>query len=228
LLLDSQMRHHKLPDTELVNVALFPIPNIVAFPGTVVPLHVFEPRYRQLVHDCVEDNRMIGVCHTIKTIHEPAKTQSIEQALSSNQATYKPQQIFSAGDCEIVKTTDDGRIIASITMRERLLLVEEIQSLPYRIVSCQSLTDELDGPVAETAETLQYSINNRLIELLSTQNAELVREFQDPEWLALPPADFSFRLFQYLKFDADVMQEILELRSAHARLDLIWAILKQT
>ena len=223
-----QMRYHKLPDTDLVNVALFPIPNMVAFPGTIVPLHVFEPRYRQLVHDCVEDKRMIGVCHTVKTIHEPAKHQSIEQALSSNQATYKPQQIFSAGDCEIVETTPDGRILASIAMRERLLLVEEIQSLPYRIVSCESLSDELDGPVAETPESLQHSINNRLIELLSTQNAELVREFQDPEWLALPPADFSFRLFQYLKFDADVMQEILELRSAHARLDLIWAILKQT
>ena len=30
----------------LLEVALFPIPNVVAFPGVVLPLHVFEPRYR--------------------------------------------------------------------------------------------------------------------------------------------------------------------------------------
>jgi hypothetical protein len=34
-------------------------------------------------------------------------------------------------------------------------------------------------------------------------------------------------VFQYLKFDADVMQEILEMRSAHARLELVWAILQR-
>jgi Lon protease-like protein len=152
-----------LPETDLINVALFPIPNVVAFPGTSLPLHVFEPRYRQLVHDCVEHRRMVGVCHTVKTIHQPAKTQSLEEALNSNQATYKPQSIFSAGDCEIVDTTDDGRIIASIAMRKRLLLVDEIQSLPYRIVSCQLLLDDTTAEDATTERDLQQSINSRLI-----------------------------------------------------------------
>ena len=45
-------------------ISLFPIPNVVAFPGTVMPLHVFEPRYRALINDAVDQNRMIGVCHT--------------------------------------------------------------------------------------------------------------------------------------------------------------------
>ena len=40
-------------ETNVEEVALFPIPDLVAFPGTVIPLHVFEPRYRKMVHDCV-------------------------------------------------------------------------------------------------------------------------------------------------------------------------------
>ena len=50
-------------------IALFPIPELVAFPGTVIPLHVFEPRYRKMVHDCSSSGRMIGICHTVKEIH---------------------------------------------------------------------------------------------------------------------------------------------------------------
>ena len=216
-----------MSDKDLVQVALFPIPNMVAFPGTIVPLHVFEPRYRQLIRDCVEVKRMVGVCHTVKAIHQPSKAQSLEQALNSNQTTYTPQEIFSAGDCEIIETTPDGRIVASIAMRERLMLVDEVQSLPYRIVACESVPDDQEARDSEAEHALQASINGRLIELIGTRDAELVREFQDSEWQALDPAAFSFRVFQYLKFDADVMQEILEMRSAHARLDLIWSILQR-
>ncbi|MEM7003649.1 MAG: LON peptidase substrate-binding domain-containing protein, partial [Pseudomonadota bacterium] len=56
----------------LVEVALFPIPGMVAFPGTVVPLHVFEPRYRRLVHECSEAERWVAVSNTRKAIHQPA------------------------------------------------------------------------------------------------------------------------------------------------------------
>ena len=38
-------------EANIEEVALFPIPDLVAFPGTVIPLHVFEPRYRKMVHD---------------------------------------------------------------------------------------------------------------------------------------------------------------------------------
>ena len=55
-------------ETNIEEVALFPIPDLVAFPGTVIPLHVFEPRYRKMVHDCVESGRKIGVCHTVKEL----------------------------------------------------------------------------------------------------------------------------------------------------------------
>ncbi len=40
---------------------LFPLPNTVFFPKTYLPLHVFEPRYRQMVRDAAAGHRMVGM-----------------------------------------------------------------------------------------------------------------------------------------------------------------------
>lgn len=208
-------------DTEETYVALFPIPDMVAFPGTIVPLHIFEPRYRQLIHDCVRDERPIAVSHTVKTIHKPSKPQTFEQTLNSNQATYKPHSVFSAGRCEILETTSDGRIIARITMSARLSLIDELQSLPYRIVSCAPVLDEETRSPAEDL-ALQESINARLIELVASQNPGLADELRQPRWAKLDPGEYSFRIFQFLRFEADAMQRVLESTSANERLEMIW------
>ncbi|NBT61705.1 MAG: hypothetical protein EBT02_08000 [Planctomycetia bacterium] len=43
-------------------VRLFPLPNVVLFPRVIQPLHIFEPRYKQMVEDALEDNRLIALC----------------------------------------------------------------------------------------------------------------------------------------------------------------------
>ncbi len=40
---------------------LFPLPNLVLFPNVVQPLHIFEPRYVDLLHDALEDDRLIAM-----------------------------------------------------------------------------------------------------------------------------------------------------------------------
>src|SRR5262245_63627768 len=42
-------------------VRLFPLPNLVLFPNVVQPLHVFEPRYRQMTADALADDRLMAV-----------------------------------------------------------------------------------------------------------------------------------------------------------------------
>ncbi|MBI4578196.1 MAG: LON peptidase substrate-binding domain-containing protein [Planctomycetes bacterium] len=42
-------------------VGLFPLPNAVLLPGGTLPLHVFEPRYRQLVHDALDENALMAM-----------------------------------------------------------------------------------------------------------------------------------------------------------------------
>lgn len=48
----------QLPD----QIPLFPLPNVVLFPGVALPLHIFEPRYRSMVRETLEtSHRMIGM-----------------------------------------------------------------------------------------------------------------------------------------------------------------------
>lgn len=203
---------------ESFEVALFPIPNLVAFPGTVVPLHVFEPRYRQLVHDSVRDNRLVAVSHVLKTVSQPKQEQDLETALRSNQATYKPCQIFSAGAVEIMQTTDDGRLLAQITMTHRLTLAEDLQTLPYRIVRCTEVTDVDETELESANRMLQSRIVNHLVSLCQQDHPEVADALNGPEWSGLSPDTFSFKVFQMLRLDPDEMQILLELDSVNERL----------
>ena len=50
----------ELPEGEFL-LPLFPLPNLVFFPHTRLPLHVFEPRYRQLLADAVATDQRLGI-----------------------------------------------------------------------------------------------------------------------------------------------------------------------
>ncbi len=195
----------------------------MAFPGTVIPLHVFEPRYRQLIKDCLEDERIIGVCHTQKTIRDAPKNQTASEMLSSNQATYQPQSVFSAGRCKLVDTTPDGRLIAEIHVEHRLCIKREKQTLPYRIVTCEQLEDVEESQDVDIA--LKNTIASALHPIIAKQDQEIADGFLAKDWSA---SEFSFGVFQYLRFDPDMMQQILETRTTHDRLTLIWRVIQNS
>jgi Lon protease-like protein len=209
----------------LTEIALFPIPDVVAFPGTIVPLHVFEPRYRRLVHESVEADRPIGVCHTRKTIRDAPKRQTADEALSSNQATYQPHEIFSAGACEIHEVLEDGRIVALIHMDNRYIIAEERQTLPYRIVAAARLPDAPDED-GGSLEELQALIHTKVLEIFQKSGDADAAEHLATDWPNLSPGAFSFQLFNYLRFDADFMQLILESTHPRDRLQNIWDVLR--
>ncbi len=47
------------PGTIIEEVALFPLPEVVLFPGTLLPLHVFEPRYRKMTEDALASGKLM-------------------------------------------------------------------------------------------------------------------------------------------------------------------------
>lgn len=60
------MAQHRRADAEITaenldRLPIFPLPRVVLFPGVVVPLHLFEPRYRALAERCVHGDRLIGL-----------------------------------------------------------------------------------------------------------------------------------------------------------------------
>ena len=57
------MKKQDLPKT----IPVFPLSNFIIFPGTTVPLNIFEPRYVEMINDSMKKNKMIGLIQPKKT-----------------------------------------------------------------------------------------------------------------------------------------------------------------
>lgn len=55
------MIHEDLPPEALLDLPIFPLPGTVLLPRTFISLHVFEPRYRAMLEDCIESYRVMAV-----------------------------------------------------------------------------------------------------------------------------------------------------------------------
>lgn len=204
----------------MTEIAIFPIPNCIAFPRTVFPLHVFEPRYRQMIQDCLDHQRLLGICHTQKELRPAKSNQAIQDALQSNQATYKPVEIFSAGHCELIKTLQDGRLYLQVNLEQRYKIISERQTLPYIIAECELVGDVLDEKIMEEAIVYQEKILSRLTALTS-HLPQVTQLLNSTEWKDKDPIDFSFEIFGLLDFEPTYMQQVLEMRSPTERLQFL-------
>ena len=198
-------------------VALFPIPDCVTFPGTSFPLHVFEPRYRSMIQYCLENDTFLAVCHTQKIIRESKPNQTLEESLQSNQATYRPYNVFSAGPCELIETLEDGRMIINVHLQKRYNATKEIQTLPFSLWECEEYVDQQGEHDTSEAEEIKQKIIHRICSLMH-QNSELTTLLNSNDWTSKDPTAFSFEFFSLLRFPGDVLQSILEKRSTIERL----------
>jgi Lon protease-like protein len=206
----------------MIEVALFPIPDSVNFPGVPMPLHVFEPRYRKMVKYCIDHNVMMGVCHTEKVIHANPREQTQEEVLNSNQSTYKPCAVFSAGTVELLEEMDDGRLAIMVNFETRLKLEQEKQTLPFTIWACEPYEDDPIEDVS-SAGLLKQShekIMQRLL-TISHGNDEMQEMLVGEQWQNMTPVEFSFLVNGLLGMPAEIKQDLLEMRNPQQRLDAI-------
>jgi Lon protease-like protein len=205
----------------MINAALFPIPRSVAFPGVPYPLHVFEPRYRQMVRYCVDEGVLMGVCHTEKVVHANERQQTVQEALNSNQSTYKPRDIFSAGPVTLLEELADGRMLISVEIEQRLALHEEVQTLPFGIWSCEPLPDE---PADEQAQLTMNQCREKILQRLLTithDQPEMQTHLRSEHWQNMPAQAFSFAIAGSIGMDAELAQHLLETTDTLYRLETL-------
>src|SRR3954453_1383354 len=99
---------------------LFPLPNLVFFPETRLPLHVFEPRYRQLVSDVVSADKRFGI-----VLLRPGW----EADYFGKPAIHLTGTI---GEIEHVVSLDDGKFNIMVRGQGRFRVVGESAREPYR------------------------------------------------------------------------------------------------
>ncbi|MBM3987113.1 MAG: peptidase S16 [Planctomycetes bacterium] len=116
-------------------VPMFPLPGVFLFPGTMMPLHIFEPRYRQMIEDSLDGPGRI-VMGTVLEGHEP------ELALA-------PPVHAIAGLGEIMRhdRLPDGRFLILLAGLARVRLREAPSERAYRKVEILPLEEHEPDPI---------------------------------------------------------------------------------
>ncbi|EYF05981.1 LON peptidase substrate-binding domain-containing protein [Chondromyces apiculatus] len=188
----------------LKRLPLFPLPQAVLFPGGLLPLHVFEPRYRALVRDALATHR----CLSVVLVANPAKVD----------ANGQPAICEVAGVGEIIEHVDlpGGRYNILLRGRARVRLMEQPFVPPYRTAEA-TLLEDTGGPVDAVAQSA----------LLATANAfaAMVRDREQAIEMRVPTdasAGVSADLCaHYLLLDPRERQTVLETFDVTTRVQLV-------
>ena len=195
------------PEAEFV-LPIFPLPNLVFFPNTRLPLHVFEPRYRQMITDAMETDKRFGIVllrpgwetdyFGAPAVHGCGTLGTIEQAVP----------------------LDDGRYNILVRGDVRFRIVGEVGRDPYR-----------------TARVIvQPEVNRRAEEAYAQREwlADLARQYLKylPDQMAVPEIEtvgldaLANALIMSLNLEVEEKQKLLEIDDLIARAEQIGAELQ--
>lgn len=207
-----------------MSIAIFPIPNCVTYPGQVIPLHVFEPRYRQMIQDCIQRNIPVAVCHVKRTVHEvDTGERSLAEALRSDQSTYEPVGVVSFGPIRLEEVLADGRMIVEARMSKRARIKSFVQEVPYYLAEVEEVSDD-ESPPSAAQSVLQAELAARFERIWKLSHPD--RESMPFDPIAVPFAQLSFQILGYISIDPVFGQTLLEVRDPIRRGAIVCEILK--
>jgi ATP-dependent Lon protease len=181
---------------------LFPLP-IVLFPGVPLPLHIFEPRYRQMLSDIRAGNNLFGL--------------SYFDASTSDKENPPTGHIGCVAEVTETQTLPDGRsnILTVGVIRYRIEEYVE-RGNPYLVARVSFFEDEDQDNelLAESShEVAEIFIRiARAVRIINDERTSL------PDISNTDPQRLSFLLASAMEDDTDVKQELLELRLTFERL----------
>lgn len=110
-------------------IPLFPLATVVFFPNTLLPLHVFEPRYRQMIKDIIDGERIIGM-----VLLKPGWEKSYE----GNPEIYS---VVGMGRIVNSEPLEDGRFNIVLYGLKRVKIIDIVKDIPYRLARVEILED---------------------------------------------------------------------------------------
>lgn len=180
-----------VPEGEFL-LPLFPLPNLVFFPRTRLPLHIFEPRYRQLVSDAVDSDHHFGI-----VLLRPGWEADY----------YGAPPVYACGTLGFIEQAvpmEDGRFNILVRGDVRFRIVDEVTRVPYRTARVVA--------IPEPAPAIDRSYAQRM------WLAELSRQYLRflPNQMSVPEIDtvdldaLTNALIMALNLDVEEKQRLLE------------------
>src|SRR5690242_1990912 len=102
------------PDSS-IRIPLFPLPETVVFPTSRLPLHIFEPRYRQMAEDALAGDGRIGMV-------------LLQSGADPNEERPPIYSVGCVGEIQQSRRLSDGRFLIELEGRFRFRILREVES----------------------------------------------------------------------------------------------------
>ena len=185
---------------------LFPLPELVLFPGRHLPLHVFEPRYRIMMNTTIQSDRRFGV-------------------LMIDPSTGQPAQVGCCAEILHYQRVPDDRLKILTIGQQRFRVLSYVREKPYRVGLVEWIEDK---PPSQDLSPLASDIDRLLRDVVHLSAKLTDQDIDLPDNIPDIPLELSYWVASNLHGVALEQQALLEMDDTSVRLEREAEILTST
>jgi ATP-dependent Lon protease len=185
---------------------LFPLPDLVLFPGRPLPLHIFEFRYRIMMNTILESDRRFGVLMWDPVRGEPAAVGCCAEIIQFQRLPDDRMKVLTLG-------------------QQRFRVLEYVREKPYRVGLVEWIEDH---PPQTDLRPLAHDVSQLLQDVVRLSAKLTGQEIELPDNVPDLPVELSYWIASNLYGVAEEQQSLLEMQDTSARLEQEAEILTST
>jgi|TARA_B100001094_G_C18160177_1_gene788822 ATP-dependent Lon protease len=196
-------------DFSVRELPLFPLPDVVLFPQQLLPLHIFESRYRMLLQSVLETDKRFGIVRINPDNGQMAEIGCCAEVLQH-------------------QTTEDGRSYIVSLGQQRFRVLNITREAPFRSAMVSWMEDDNIEDLSDL-HGLSDSVGSALKDVFSLTAKLQNRELEVPDDIPDLPRELSFWIGAHLDNRAAAEQQaLLELTDTRQRLERQFEMLDHT
>ncbi len=195
-----------LPSLAVRELPLFPLPDVVLFPGRPLPLHIFEFRYRILMNTILESDRRFGVLMFDPTQREVAPVGCCAEVIHYQRLPDDRMKVLTLG-------------------QQRFRVLDTVREKPYRVGLVEWIEDK---PTADDLRPLGSEVKQLLEDVVHLSAKLTDQRIELPDDLPSLPTELSYWVASNLYGVASEQQSLLEMQDTVERLQRESEILTST
>ena len=185
---------------------LFPLPELVLFPGRRLPLHIFELRYRMMMNTILQGDRRFGVLMIDPATGEIAKVGCCAEIIHYQRMPDDRMKIMTLG-------------------QQRFRVLNYVRETPYRVGLVEWIEDD---PAEESLEPLATEVDRLLRDVVRLSAKLTSQEIDFPDSIPDLPLELSYWVASTLHGVSLEQQALLEMQNTLSRLEREAEILTST
>jgi ATP-dependent Lon protease len=194
------------PSISVRELPLFPLPDLVLFPGRHLPLHIFEFRYRIMMNTLLQGDRRFGV-------------------LMLDPSTGEPAQVGCCAEILHYQRLPDDRMKILTIGQQRFRVLNYVREKPYRVGLVEWLEDK---PIERNLTPLASDVDRLLRDVVRLSAKLTSQDIEIPDNIPTQPTELSYWVASNLYGVAPEQQSLLEMEDTEERLEREAEILTST